>query len=256
MSKQILPSRMNLALFKQKKVGAKKGYDLLKKKSDALKKAFRDIMVKILETKKRMGKDYNESLLALAEANFAAGDFSKAVFDSVGSKTSVRLNVTSDNVAGVHLPIFTLRGDGAGEAGDSSMLGLTGGGAAIQKCRDRFQRFLKILVDIASLQTQFVTLDEVIKVTNRRVNALEYVVIPRIDFTINYIDKELDEESREDFFRLKRVTDKKKQDKADALREADLKAEAAAKAGGQGGESTHEGGHDTILEDEEDDIVF
>jgi V-type H+-transporting ATPase subunit D len=78
---------MNLALFKQKKIGAKKGYDLLKKKSDALKKAFRDIMVKILETKKRMGKDYNESLLALAEANFAAGDFSKAVFDSVGNRT-------------------------------------------------------------------------------------------------------------------------------------------------------------------------
>lgn len=90
------------------------------------------------------------------------------------------------------------------------MLGLTGGGQAIQRCKDRFQKFLKILVDIASLQTQFITLDEVIKVTNRRVNALEYVVIPRIDFTINYIEKELDEESREDFFRLKRVTDNKK----------------------------------------------
>lgn len=120
---------MNLAIFKQKKIGAKKGYDLLKKKADALKKEFRDIMIKILETKKRMGKDYNESLLALAEANFAAGDFSKAVFDSVGARTNVRLNVTSNNVAGVHLPIFSLRGDAAsGDNDDRAMLGLTGGG--------------------------------------------------------------------------------------------------------------------------------
>jgi len=102
---------MNLTLFKQKKVGAKKGYDLLKKKADALQKSFRDIMSRILETKKRMGKEFNEALVALAEANFAAGDFSKAVFDSVKTRTNVRLNVTSENVAGVHLPIFTLRGD-------------------------------------------------------------------------------------------------------------------------------------------------
>lgn len=131
---------MNLALFKQKKIGARKGYDLLKKKSDALKKKFREIMTKILETKKRMGKDYGECLFALAEANFAAGDFAKGVYDSVGSKTFVRLNVSSENVAGVHLPQFTLRGDAAGTASseDSAMLGLTGGGQAIQKCRDRF----------------------------------------------------------------------------------------------------------------------
>ena len=198
---------------------------MLKKKSDALKKAFREIMTKILETKKRMGKDYSESLLALAEANFAAGDFSKAVFDSVGSRTNVRLTVTSDNVAGVHLPQFALKGDaGAGDSDDRAMLGLTGGGQAIQKCRDRFQKFLKNLIEIATLQTQFVTLDEVIKVTNRRVNALEFVVIPRIEFTISYIEKELDEESREDFFRLKRVTDNKKKKKAEDALEAEKRA--------------------------------
>ena len=50
---------MTLQLFKVKAVGAKKGHELLKKKSDALKKAFREIMIKILACKKSMGSDFN-----------------------------------------------------------------------------------------------------------------------------------------------------------------------------------------------------
>ena len=46
--------------FKGKKIGAKKGYDLLKRKSDALKKAFNEIAKKIVQTKRSMGRDFNE----------------------------------------------------------------------------------------------------------------------------------------------------------------------------------------------------
>lgn len=46
--------------------------------------------------------------------------------------------------------------------------------------------------------------------TNRRVNALEFVVIPKIENTIKYIQSELDEQDREEFFRLKKVQGKKK----------------------------------------------
>jgi V-type H+-transporting ATPase subunit D len=115
-------------LFKAKAVGAKKGFELLKKKSDALKKSFRNVLIKIVDTKKRMGKEFNESLMALAEANFAAGDFSRNVMDQVKNKSNVRLVVTSDNIAGVHLPSFSLRGDVDEVGDDRSMLGLTGGG--------------------------------------------------------------------------------------------------------------------------------
>lgn len=52
------------------------------------------------------------------------------------------------------------------------------------------------------LQTSFVVLDETIKATNRRVNAIEHVIIPRIERTLAYIGSELDEREREEFYRF------------------------------------------------------
>ena len=54
-----------------------------------------------------------------------------------------------------------------------------------------YQKAINLLVELASLQTSFITLDEVIKTTNRRVNAIEHVIIPRIERTLAYIISEL-----------------------------------------------------------------
>lgn len=79
------------------------------------------------------------------------------------------------------------------------------GGQQVQKCKEAFHNAIQILIELASLQTSFYVLDEVIKLTNRRVNAIEHIIIPKIENTISYISSELDEQDREEFFRLKKV---------------------------------------------------
>eukprot|EP00604_Paraphysomonas_vestita_P004397 CAMPEP_0174825916 /NCGR_PEP_ID=MMETSP1107-20130205/43261_1 /TAXON_ID=36770 /ORGANISM="Paraphysomonas vestita, Strain GFlagA" /LENGTH=101 /DNA_ID=CAMNT_0016058053 /DNA_START=2092 /DNA_END=2397 /DNA_ORIENTATION=- len=78
-------------------------------------------------------------------------------------------------------------------------------------------------------------MDEALKVTNRRVNALENVTIPKIEAVLSYISKELDELEREDFTRLKKVQGKKlEKQKADDAEKADKEAlQAQAQLSGQ-----------------------
>ena len=90
-------------------------------------------------------------------------------------------------------------------------------------------------------------MDEVIKVTNRRVNALEYIVIPRILTTIKWIEKELDELDREDFFRLKKVMDVKKKDKSAKNEEKTRREEQGI---------FDEEAPTAFDEEEDDDVVF
>jgi len=99
------------------------------------------------------------------------------------------------------------------------------------------------------LQTSFITLDEVIKTTNRRVNAIEHVIFPRIERTLAYIISELDELEREEFYRLKKVQDKKKK-----IRKEKEAAAAARKAAGLD-DADGEGG-DIFNDDHDEDLLF
>lgn len=205
MAESIPPTRMNLTLYKGKQVAATKGYELLKRKSDALKVRFREIMKNIYSTKKGMADMSASSFFSLTQAEYAAGNFRSKILEN-NMVASVRVTTRTDNVAGVKLPVFNQYATGAE---NTETLGLAGGARKIGSCKEKFGDYLKALVKLASLQTSFVTLDEALKITNRRVNALENVTIPRIVATLKYIGRELDELEREDFTRLKKVQGKK-----------------------------------------------
>lgn len=200
------PTRMNEQIFKLKKKAAEGGHKLLKKKADALKVKFRDYAKNIAETKSSMSTDASSAFFSMTQAEYAAGNFKQKV--SEGAMTArLRVGAGVDNVAGVKLPVFTKYDTGA--AADNQSLGLVGGGKKIVAVREKFTVLLENLIKLASLQTSFVTLDEALKVTNRRVNALENVTIPKIQTILDYISRELDELEREDFTRLKLVQGKK-----------------------------------------------
>lgn len=217
----LFPSRGAQTMMKARLAGAHKGHGLLKKKADALQMRFRLILGKIIETKQLMGDVMKEAAFSLAEAKFATGDFNQMVLQNV-TKAQIKVRTKKDNVAGVQLPVFESYQDGADTF---ELAGLARGGQQLQKLKKNYQAAIKVLVELASLQTSFVTLDEVIKITNRRVNAIEHVIIPRIDRTLAYIISELDEVEREEFYRLKKIQDKKRiaRKKAEAIK-ADLLA--------------------------------
>lgn len=212
----VVPTVTVLAVMKARLTGASKGHALLKKKADALNMRFRQILKKIVQTKEEMGRVMKESFFALAEARYATGEFKHTVLDNV-TTAGIKVKALQDNVAGVRIPKF----ESVKEAQDSKMglIGLGKGGKQIQAARKSFLDAVDLLVELASLQTAFLTLDEAIRTTNRRVNALEHVVVPRLENTIAYIKGELDELEREEFFRLKKVQGNKKKHTEAATRQ-------------------------------------
>lgn len=157
----------------------------------------------------------------MAEVTYATGDIAYLVQEQA-KLAAFRVKATQENVSGVLLPAFEAdRVSGSGvprltryclqDLGlihlasflnkDFNLTGLGRGGQQVLRAKEVYAKALETLVELASLQTAFMILDEVIRATNRRVNAIEHVIIPRLDNTIKYILSELDEMDREEFFR-------------------------------------------------------
>lgn len=246
----VFATRQSLGLMKLKLKGAQTGHDLLKRKSEALTKRFREITRRIDEAKRKMGRVMQIAAFSLAEVTYAVGgDIGYQIQESAKS-ARFRLQTKQENVSGVFLPAFDSYITEGND--DFGLTGLGKGGQQVQRCRETYARAVETLVELASLQTAFVTLDEVIKVVNRRVNSIEHVIIPRTENTIKYINSELDELDREEFFRLKKVQNKKQRESA--IQDAIMRAKRIQIA--ERDEISEDTNVDVLGNDEDADVIF
>lgn len=194
----MFPTRMNLRITETKQKSAEKGHSLLKRKSDALKVRYRAIEEEYKRKEDGINQKIGDAFFRLSEAEFLGANLKMFMYEC--QKQTVYVETRIEQLSGVALPLFVLHKENV-----KPILFLDRSGQSLNECRMKFLEVLEMLVDLCALKNSFKILDSILMATNRRVNALEFNVIPRLESTVAYINSELDEQDREDFFRLKKI---------------------------------------------------
>jgi len=205
MAEQILegisPTRMELLEIRKKLTLAEKGHKLLEEKRDALVERFFTIIDKRNQMKKELDGVFNNAFLSLIQSQMIIGE--QKVDDlSHLTKDVGEVSFESDNIMGVKIP--KLNSDDI-TVDEKPLYGFSETCAKLDDAKKQFSELLVKLIDLAGLEGGIKSLAVEIEKTKRRVNVLENNLIPKLHATKKYIEMQLEEREREDFFRRKRI---------------------------------------------------
>src|SRR3989344_3802831 len=201
----IKPTRSELIKLKNKIKLAKSGYKLLKKKRDGLILEFFEILKETKSVRQEMTEKYREAIKKINMARILDGDIViKSV--SMAIKDKPVIEVENKNLMGVVVPKINSRN--VKKTLKTRGYGLVTTSAAINEASDAYEELLEYIILVAEIETAMIRLLEEIDKTKRRVNALEFEVIPKLEKTKSFIQLRLEELERETIFRSKRIKKK------------------------------------------------
>ncbi|MBC8234544.1 V-type ATP synthase subunit D [bacterium] len=192
-------TRMELLRLKKRLVLARRGHKLLKDKEDELMRQFLDLVNKNRDLRERL-----ETQLIAAFKNFL---MARAVMDKESMeeaimfpKQKLELSVSTASIMNLRVPRFELKSEGTVHS-----YGFVNTSAELDSALQVYSDLLPEMVKLAEAESSVQLLADEIEKTRRRVNALEYVLIPNLEETIRYITMRLNEMERSNLTRLMKI---------------------------------------------------
>ncbi len=201
----ITPTRMVLNQLKGRLKTATRGHKLLKDKRDELMRQFMEVIRYNKELRAKVEQGLTEAFgaLTVASAVMSPEMLEQAL---MYPRQSVELGVSFKNVMSVEVPQYTFTTKNA-DPGEIYPYGLAQTSGELDLAMERMNQVFADMLELAQVEKTMQLLAEEIEKTRRRVNALEYVMIPEMQENIKYISMKLEENDLSTKIRLMKVKD-------------------------------------------------
>lgn len=200
--RDIKPTRSELINLKRRIALSERGYKILKMKRDGLILEFFKVLADAKDSRGELMARYQRAVESMALANTVEGAIGvKAAAFSV--KEVPQITLASKNIMGVVVP--DIESSKVRKSLPDRGYGVLGTTSIIDEAATSFEELVEAIIESAEIETTMKRLLDEIESTKRRVNALEFKVIPELSEARNFIKMRLDEMEREELFRLKKI---------------------------------------------------
>ncbi len=196
---KIAPTRSNLFRVKRELALAREGYELLDEKREAL---IMEVMGMVQDAEagvEEMNRRFAAAYKALRLARVSVGT-EKLEWTALSALSEPQVRIAQRSIMGVTVPIVEMSREAP-----PLQYGLGDTTASLDEAVKRFRDLLPYVCQMAETLTAIWRLTREIRKTQRRVNALSNIFIPRYQTTLKFIEEALEEKERDEHFRMKRI---------------------------------------------------
>jgi V/A-type H+-transporting ATPase subunit D len=194
-------TRMELLRLRKRLSLARRGHKLLKDKRDELMRQLLEVIDRVKELRFSIEKEFQSILERFVLAKAAMGTY-QVEQELLLPVKKISVSISERNIIGVHVPVYAKE-----VSGDIIPYGYMNTSGEMDIALNDFDKFIDNLLDLAEKEKAVQLMATEIEETRRRVNVLEYKLIPSIIETIRFITMKLDETERSNVVRLMKVID-------------------------------------------------